>query len=293
MEFFRRYGVEIVAGALGALAVASLLILLPFPRVRPPAPVDAALEFSTEYSLDSVSIGGAPIALRWHPQPRIDPPRGAAIVFSGWAADDAERAPITKIVATVDGDATFPAIAGLQRADVAVALGNPVYAASGFRLTIPACSLAPGEHTIAFRFEAADGRGYYRSRDDVEIYVNGGPPATRALYAVDAIVPPPARPGAHEMSGWLVDAGACAPARGVEVRLDGRIVATARYGVPRPDVARTYGNPAYARSGFRAVWSDAGLARGSHTLRLQARLAGSGPSGEARVDPGYALQFAR
>ena len=288
MAIFRKYGVEVVASAATAIVVIALLAVLPFPRVHPAVAQEVALEASTEYSLDAVAIGTASTVLHWHPQPRLAPARGDAIVFSGWAADDAERAPITNVLAVVDGGTAYPAVTGMRRDDVATALGNPAYADSGFRLTIPPCVLADGEHLIAFRFEAADGRGFYRSKNDVDIDVNGAPAAAHVSYAVDTILPAMSRSGEHEARGWLVDAGSCAPALGVRIRVDGRTVATARYGMARPDVARVLGVAGYARSGFSARWSDTSLARGPHTLRLEAMLVP-----RRIVDPGFALHFVR
>jgi hypothetical protein len=281
-----------VASGATALVVIALLAVLPFPRIHRAVPVETVLALSTEYSLDTAAFANTSTALRWHPQPRLAPARGDAITFSGWAADDAERAPITVVQAVVDGGAMFPAaVTGLRRADVALKLGNPAFAASGFRLTIPPCALSAGAHRIAFRFEAADRRGYYRSRDDVDIDVNGGPPPTRVAYAVDAIVPPMSQRGEHEARGWVVDTGSCSASLGVRFTVDGRQVASARYGLARPDVARALGLAAYARSGFDATWSDATLARGPHTLRLEAILR----SGQLRraADTGFALRFSR
>ena len=267
----------------------ALCVLLPLPRVATPAPVaPVPLTATTTYSLDSVSIGGAPIVLRWHPQPRIAPDPAEAIVFSGWAEDDAARAPVREVLAVVDGGPTYAAVTGLVRDDVAATYHDPARASSGFRLTIPPCSLSAGHHRIAFRFEANDRHGYYRSGDDVDIDVTAPRRIDRIAYSVDVLAPPMSRYGAHVMKGWLVRAGTCAPARDVGIRIDGRATGTVRYGIPRPDVAKSLGVPAYARSGFVAAWTDSPLPPGSHTLQLVAR-AGSG----RELASGYVVHFAR
>ena len=76
--------------------------------------------------------------------------------------------------------------------------------------------------------------------------------------------------------------------RSASLAVDGHPVATARYGLSRPDVAATYGVPAYAQSGFSAVWNDAGLPRGRHTLRLSAQLSTGGD-----VTAGDVMRFVR
>jgi hypothetical protein len=289
----RRFWVEIVASAAAALVMIAILTKLPIPRSAPPATAASplgALDGLGRYSIDTATIGRRTIVLHWHPQPKLAPARGESIAFSGWAVDPVTRAPASAVVAVVDGGPSYTAVTGIRRSDVAAALGASAYAPSGFAVTIPGCRLGPGRHTIAFRFVASDGRGYYRSGDFVDLDVQPSP-AVRApavAYAVDTLEPALANPGGHRMTGWLVDAGRCRAAAGMRVTVDEYPVATARYGLSRPDVAAAYGVPAYAASGFLAVWNDAGLARGQHTLRMSARL-----STGLDVDAGYVMRFVR
>jgi hypothetical protein len=288
----RRFWVEIVASAVAALVMIGILTRLPIPRSAPPATAAsplAALDGLGRYSIDAATIGRKTVVLHWHPQPRLALSRGEAIAFSGWAVDPVTRAPASAVVAVVDGGPSYTAVTGIRRSDVAAALGAAAFAASGFAVMIPGCALEPGRHTIAFRFVASDGRGYYRSGDFVDLDVQSTPARVAAVaYAVDTLEPPLANPGDHRMTGWLVDAGRCRAAAGVRVAVDGHPVATARYGLSRPDVAATYGVPAYAQSGFSAVWNDAGLPRGRHTLRLSAQLSTGGD-----VNAGDVMRFVR
>jgi hypothetical protein len=289
----RRFWVEIVASAAAVLVMIAILTRLPIPRSAPPAPAAsalAALEGTGRYSIDTATIGRKTVVLHWPPQPKLAPARGEAVAFSGWAVDTVTRAPASAVVAVVDGGPSYTAVTGIRRSDVAEALGVAAFAPSGFAVTIPGCALSPGRHTIVFRFVASDGRGYYRSSDFVDIDVQSTPAAQvpAVAYAVDTLEPALADPGGHRMTGWLVDAGRCRAARAVGVAVDGQPVATARYGLSRPDVAAAYGVAAYAPSGFSAVWNDAGLARGQHTLRLSARL-----STGRDVDAGYVVRFVR
>lgn len=264
-------------------------MLLPLPRATAPAALaPPPLAERTAYSLDAVSIGEASIALRWHPQPRIAPARSDAIVITGWASDDAAHAPVSEVLAVVDGGPSYRAVTGLARNDVAAALHDPTLSASGFRVTIPPCALDTGHHRIAFRFGASDRRGYYRSGDDVDIDVVPARTGAGIAYSVDALSPPMSHYGTHVLQGWLVIGAACAPARDVRVQIDGRAAGVVRYGIARPDVAKAFGVAAYARSGFIATWTDRPLPRGSHTLAL---VAGIAPG--RSIASGYVLHFVR
>ena len=63
-------------------------------------------------------------------------PRGAAYVISGWAVDPEAEAPADEIVVVVDGISILVSAPNLRRSDVGDALGNPVYADSGFSLEV-------------------------------------------------------------------------------------------------------------------------------------------------------------
>lgn len=68
--------------------------------------------------------------------------------------------------------------------------------------------------------------------------------------------------------GWAVDQQAKLPAKAVVVEIDHRAVALADYGDLRPDVAKYFGVPAYANSGFHGTVDVSGLARGLYELEL-------------------------
>jgi hypothetical protein len=55
--------------------------------------------------------------------------------------------------------------------------------------------------------------------------------------------------GELHIGGWAVDQEAKLPAGGVEVRIDG-VAYAGEYGKSRPDVAASFGNPAYGNAGY-------------------------------------------
>ena len=175
MGVLQKYGVEILAAIATALVIAALLVRAPFPRSAPAGPVsDQPLEGSTEYSIDTARLNRKTIVLRWHPQPLISPAIDEPLIFDGWAVDEERRLPARAILAVVDGLQSFSTTPSIQRNDVAAKFDVPAFAMSGFEVTIPACALAVGPHRVVFRFVASDGRGFFRSRDYVDIDVRPG-----------------------------------------------------------------------------------------------------------------------
>lgn len=72
-----------------------------------------------------------------------------------------------------------------------------------------------------------------------------------------------------KITGWAVDSHAHTVARGVLVVVDGRERFTATYGQNRADVARALHGSVYAGSGFSAAVPTAGMATGTHSLRIR------------------------
>jgi hypothetical protein len=66
-----------------------------------------------------------------------------------------------------------------------------------------------------------------------------------------------------EMTGFGFDGVAMAPAKGVDLDIDGRLFGTT-YGAPRPDVATNKKVPALAATGYRAVTPAGALKPGLH-----------------------------
>jgi len=77
-----------------------------------------------------------------------------------------------------------------------------------------------------------------------------------------------ARDAKLTFTGWAVDREARSPARAVLVLVDGgQLAVRAEYGIAREDVARYFGEPGYAQTGFRASIALDRLGRGQHRIQ--------------------------
>ena len=65
------------------------------------------------------------------------------------------------------------------------------------------------------------------------------------------------------VSGWIADPTDGSPMSDVKVLIDGVSVGAPALGIARPDIAASYGDPAFARSGFSLTYPGASLAAGS------------------------------
>jgi hypothetical protein len=88
---------------------------------------------------------------------------------------------------------------------------------------------------------------------------------------------PATTPGDQPMvfDGFGFDAIAKAPAKGVDVVVDGKAFGTA-YGAPRPDVAQFFKAPGLVKVGFRTVLPAGSLAAGPHTVVVRVVAADGG-----------------
>jgi hypothetical protein len=121
----------------------------------------------------------------------------------GWAgADD-----IQVFQGTMDGGGKMLAKATIaqSRPDVAAALGNPFWAASGFTAQVPPASLTPGPQTLSV-YAHTPGKGWWY--EQVQVNVSSGPIGAAPAPAVQAT------------------AGAAPPIVGFERPKDGEIVFT-------------------------------------------------------------------
>lgn len=82
--------------------------------------------------------------------------------------------------------------------------------------------------------------------------------------------------GELTLIGWAVDQQAKAPAGGVDIVIDG-VPYAAKYGKSRPDVAVSFGVPAYSNSGYAFDLMAEHLPPGAHTLFVRV-LANDGKS---------------
>ncbi|UWZ86376.1 FG-GAP-like repeat-containing protein [Occallatibacter riparius] len=68
------------------------------------------------------------------------------------------------------------------------------------------------------------------------------------------------------VGGWALDLPDSSPVNTVQVLIDGKGVGNATLGLPRPDVAAAYNNPAYLNSGWTFTYPASGLSLGKHTV---------------------------
>jgi hypothetical protein len=84
------------------------------------------------------------------------------MVLDGFGFDAVAKLPAKGVDVVVDGKAYGTAY-GHARPDVGDYFKTPALAATGFRTTLPAGTLAAGMHTLRLRVVAADGKGYFES----------------------------------------------------------------------------------------------------------------------------------
>jgi len=107
------------------------------------------------FSIDSIGLAQDPL----NRQPAATP-QGEPIVIQGFGFDPTARLPGRGVDVVVDGKA-YRADYGAGRADVAAYFKTPRLTPTGFKVTLPADTLAAGAHQASVRVVAADGRGYF------------------------------------------------------------------------------------------------------------------------------------
>lgn len=104
-------------------------------------------------------IGAAPDPLNRQPAvAAADKP----LTVGGFAFDSASKQPAKAVDVVVDGVA-YPAAYGTPRDDVAKFHKNQALVNVGYAVSIPAGTVAPGDHTLILRVVSTDGAGYQES----------------------------------------------------------------------------------------------------------------------------------
>jgi hypothetical protein len=91
----------------------------------------------------------------------LRPARGEQLFVRGWAIDAPNAAPARAVHVCIDELPSTPAVYGLERGDVAAALGAPQLAACGFTALVATAAMPAGPHALALRVVARDGRSFY------------------------------------------------------------------------------------------------------------------------------------
>jgi hypothetical protein len=128
-----------------------------------PAPAGAATQAYIEEVLVLDAGGGVRPGSRG-----LKPARGEQLFVRGWAIDAPNAAPARAVHVCIDELPSTAAVYGLERGDVATALGSPQLAACGFTALVPTDSLAAGPHALALRVVARDGRAFYETLQRID-----------------------------------------------------------------------------------------------------------------------------
>jgi hypothetical protein len=211
---------------------------------------------------------------------------GTLVTVSGWAIDHAARRLAHAVLVRIDGAEPLRADYCDNRIDVARFFGVPAYERSGFSVRV---RVPDGRHRVAFDVLSADRRTLYRDerRFELEGMTSAAtmPPAVQGdLTFVDGLAAhdiglgePYRRALGRDLSlvGWLADQtiGTPAPARAVDVLVDGRVAVAAAYGAPRPDVATFLHAPSLQNAGFSARIFTDDIRPGRHEITIRATLA--------------------
>jgi hypothetical protein len=131
----------------------------PAPGVAPPRQgLSAGLARRTElagFSIDSIGPAQDPL----NHQPALVP-AGQPLAIMGFGFDPVVKAPAQGVDLVIDGK-TYGTDYGAPRPDVAAYFKTPILTPTGYKVTIPAGTLAPGPHRAMVRVVSSDGASYF------------------------------------------------------------------------------------------------------------------------------------
>jgi hypothetical protein len=235
------------------------------------------------HSFDSLQWGDHP-TIRIIPGREVSVPAGAILTLTGWAVDSHDNRAFAAIGGRLDDTPQIvQAIVHLPRPDVAAALGTPSARNSGFVLHIDTYGLTLGRHTIVLRGLAADHQSAYALDPALEINVTDKRAAAQRTDAIDSVngvvvgaATSPQAPlglmrsaGRMSISGWGFITEGHRLATSITLVVDGFPAGNARYGLPRPDVARAYRDVRMSRTGFEGSLLLDSLTFGKHVIKVQ------------------------
>ncbi len=188
----------------------------------------------------------------------------------GWAADQEDGSPVSRVSVLVDGASVGDATLGLTRNDVAQTYNNPAYANSGWTFSYPASSLAVGNHTVtAVAYDSQGTSATLTQSVTVSVTSSSNTPplgwtdkATGAQSGTSSFT----QTDTMTVIGWAADAQDGAPVSRVSVLVDGVAVGNATLGIARTDVAQAYNNSAYTNSGWTFSLPGSSLSVGTHAI---------------------------
>jgi len=130
------------------------------------------LDAAVRVTIDDVLAGTTPYP--WESRDADASLRGDELLWvRGWAIDQVRGAPAAAVTLCVDERLEFTAQAGLERPDVAAALGDPALSPCGFAANVPLAGLQLGDHHLAVRVIAADRSGYFENDRPLRLQIRG------------------------------------------------------------------------------------------------------------------------
>ncbi len=190
-----------------------------------------------------------------------------SLVVRGWAADVVDGAPVAQLRILIDGTQVGAVTTGLARPDVAAAYSNLGWTRSGWSFTYPATNLSVGIHTVsAVASDVLLLSSTLGTKTITVASTSQSAPFGFVDSAGDSVTGSStiSNSGSVLVQGWAADAQQGSPVSSVQVLIDGTTAGTATLGLSRPDVAASYGKPAYGLSGWSFTLPASGLAPGSH-----------------------------
>ena len=205
---------------------------------------------------------------------------------AGWVADTRSGAPVSRVELLLNGRAIGRARLGIERPDVSTTLGRKDYLRSGWLAQIAVTSFRPGRYRLTAAARSRRGEtGELGPETFIVVPGSSGPsppagPSSGLEGSVDLVrLSPSGR--SLDAAGWAADRKTGAPVAKVEVRLNDRVVALARVGLARQDVAGAFGRSSYLYSGWTAQIDVSGFRPGVYEVSVYA----SGAAGERLLLP--------
>jgi hypothetical protein len=176
---------------------------------------------------------------------------------SGWFLD---QKGISKIEILVDGQSIGTANYGITRLDVQKVYPQYKNAYSGFHYSLNTNSLSDGAHSLTVKAIAMDSTS--TTLTDKKITVSNYP----AKGFIDTPSFGSTLNNLATISGWFLDGSGVSK---IEILIDGKVMGTAQYGLPRPDVNTAFPQYQNGHSGFRYVLDTTLLSNGEHLLTVR------------------------
>lgn len=203
-------------------------------------------------------------------------PRGLCATVRGWAVDESRAMPAGRVLLQIDGGPPTRAVYGLDRPDVARALRNSAFNASGFRGTISTADLLPGRHTLCAIAIATNGSRLPLTVDCLDFVVEDGLEnhvrGAAAKQHGDVVIDEVRVDGLSQkffIRGWAADRVRSASASNVFAVVGSRIIPGVA-GLERSDVAIALGNDAFLHSGYEIAVPIADTSSGEKMITIRA-----------------------